>query len=549
VVALAEGHGDNLVVRASSAPGNASGSFDLNHSAIQQVWREREARLLKVPAEFGPPELNLSTADGPRALFIVPIATQKRVWGLLLVFLLRPPLFESDDLALLTLFCDQTAIALGYVESLVAQQVLVEQLRRYNQRLETLNEIDRAILAAQSPQKIASEALIRLRQLVPSQRASVVLFDYGKSQAQVVAVDAQGVLSPPEEALIPLNEFLPIDLLLDHRPVFLIEDTTSFEPRTAVINLLNKQGVRSLLLAALSSENQLIGELSLASNEISAFGTEDQDIAREVADQLAITIRQARLRAELQHYAEELEVRVAERTAQLETANQELEAFAYSVSHDLRAPLRAMDGFSRILLANYASELPTEAQRYFQLVRNNTQQMGQLIDDLLSFSRLSRQPLKKQTIDPAGLVRLVLSELLKEHGERQVDISVGDLPTCEADPSLFKQVLTNLLSNALKFTSKRPAACIEVNSQSINGEQVYFVKDNGVGFDMRYAGKLFGVFQRLHLAEEFEGTGVGLAIVQRIIHRHGGRIWAEAAVDQGAAFYFTVKPSSQDKIT
>jgi signal transduction histidine kinase len=432
---------------------------------------------------------------------------------------------------------------------LVEQQALVEQLRRYNQRLETLNEIDRAILAAQSPQKIASEALIRLRQLVPSQRASVVLFDYGKSQAQVVAVDAQGVLSPPEEALIPLNEFLPIDLLLDHRPVFLIEDTISFEPRTAVINLLNKQGVRSLLLAALSSENQLIGELSLASNEISAFGTEDQDIAREVADQLAITIRQAWLRAELQHYAEELEVRVAERTAQLETANQELEAFAYSVSHDLRAPLRAMDGFSRILLANYASELPTEAQRYFQLVRNNTQQMGQLIDDLLSFSRLSRQPLKKQTIDPAGLVRLVLSELLKEHGERQVDISVGDLPTCEADPSLFKQVLTNLLSNALKFTSKRPAACIEVNSQSINGEQVYFVKDNGVGFDMRYAGKLFGVFQRLHLAEEFEGTGVGLAIVQRIIHRHGGRIWAEAAVDQGAAFYFTVKPSSQDKIT
>jgi signal transduction histidine kinase len=237
---------------------------------------------------------------------------------------------------------------------------------------------------------------------------------------------------------------------------------------------------------------------------------------------------------------DELEQRVIARTAQLEAANKELEAFSYSISHDLRAPLRAIHGFSRILLEEHAPHLADEARRYLHLVRDNAQHMGELIDDLLTFARLSRQPLKRQRVVCADLVRQVLGELNGEHAGRRVDITVGDLPLCQADPTLLKQVLVNLCANALKFTRQREVAVIEIGCREAGGERVYFVKDNGIGFDMQYVGKLFGVFQRLHRADEYDGTGVGLAIVQRIIHRHGGRVWAEAAVNQGATFSFTL---------
>jgi light-regulated signal transduction histidine kinase (bacteriophytochrome) len=236
----------------------------------------------------------------------------------------------------------------------------------------------------------------------------------------------------------------------------------------------------------------------------------------------------------------EQETQLRLRAEQLQQANSELEAFAYSVSHDLRAPLRALHGFSRILLEEHMPQLSDEAQHYLHLVRDNAQYMGQLVDDLLAFSRLSRQPLKLQRVVCNDLIRQVLVELSHEHAGRRVDITSGELPVCQADPVLLKQVFVNLLTNALKFTRQRDMAVITVGCREDGGERIYFVQDNGVGFDMRYASKLFGVFQRLHSSEEYEGTGVGLAIVQRIIHRHGGRVWAEAVVDQGATFYFTL---------
>jgi PAS domain S-box-containing protein len=251
-----------------------------------------------------------------------------------------------------------------------------------------------------------------------------------------------------------------------------------------------------------------------------------------------------RAQRELLELNNSLEQKVVERTKQLETANGELEAFTYSVSHDLRAPLRAINGFSRILLEDFAGAIPANAARYLDHVRTNAKQMGNLIDDLLAFSRIGRQSINKQTVDPAEIVKRVLEELQTEQQGRSINISMEKLPAANADPALLKQVFTNLLSNALKYTRGRSNASIDIGAtlgNQVSESPVYYVRDNGAGFDMKYAHKLFGVFQRLHRAEEFEGTGVGLATTERIIRRHGGRIWAEAEVDRGATFFFTIQ--------
>lgn len=245
--------------------------------------------------------------------------------------------------------------------------------------------------------------------------------------------------------------------------------------------------------------------------------------------------------AEIKRLNQDLERRVVERTTELEAANKELEAFAYSVSHDLRAPLRAMDGFSRMLVEKHAPQLSDEARRYLGVVRKSSQEMGRLIEDLLTFSRLSRQAIERRTVSLSSIAREALDDLQTEREGRRVELIVGDLPECKADPRLLKHVFVNLLSNALKFTRGREAARIEIGCRREGDEHACFVRDNGVGFDMRYVDKLFGVFQRLHRAEDYEGTGVGLAIVQRIIHRHGGRVWAEGKIDQGATVYFTLE--------
>jgi light-regulated signal transduction histidine kinase (bacteriophytochrome) len=235
-----------------------------------------------------------------------------------------------------------------------------------------------------------------------------------------------------------------------------------------------------------------------------------------------------------------MEEALRERGAQLEAANAALESFSYSVAHDLRAPLRAMDGFARILLEDHASALDTDGRRVLDIVCQNARQMGKLIDDLLAFSRLGRKELVRSPVDMRAVAESVVDELRRLDAARSVAVTTTPLPMAIGDANMIRQVFANLIGNAWKFTRDRHDARIEIGFRPGNGETVYFVRDNGAGFDMAYADKLFGVFQRLHGTEEFEGTGVGLAIVQCIVHRHGGRAWAEGQVDAGATFSFTL---------
>ncbi|MBP1945235.1 sensor histidine kinase [Methanobacterium petrolearium] len=236
----------------------------------------------------------------------------------------------------------------------------------------------------------------------------------------------------------------------------------------------------------------------------------------------------------------DLNEKLKTQSEKLEDANQELEAFAYSVSHDLRVPLRAIDGFSRILVEDYEDKLDEEGIRLLNIVRENTAKMGHLIDDILLLSRASRQEMVLNEIDMAALAKSVYNEFQTDTEDRNIEFSVENLPNVYGDRSMLGQVFQNLVGNAIKFTRNKEHALIEVGGKEEGKEIVYYVRDNGAGFDMKYINKLFGLFQRLHSPEEFEGTGVGLSIVQRVIRRHGGHVWGEGAVNEGATIYFTI---------
>jgi signal transduction histidine kinase len=357
-VALSDKTGQQLTICAAHGHPVLAGRFTASDGAIGRAWQARRPTVARTPTDFGMDATPPTAAIDAGALLVVPIATAERAWGLLLVFLNRGPLFATDDLNLLTLLTEQSAIALDSATLLEEQQALVSQLHQ--------------------------------------------------------------------------------------------------------------------------------------------------------------------------------------RTAQLEATNKELEAFSYSVSHDLRSPLRSIDGFSLALLEDYGERLDATGQDYLQRVRAATQRMGQLIDDLLSLARVTRSELHHEHVDFSALTTTIANALQREYPDRQVEVIIAPGLVGYADARLLQIVLENLLGNAWKFTVRCPCATIEFGVVPCNGQKAYFVRDNGAGFDMAYADKLFGAFQRLHAMAEFSGTGIGLATVQRIIHRHGGHVWAESAVDQGATFYFTV---------
>ncbi|NOZ62379.1 MAG: PAS domain S-box protein [Calditrichaeota bacterium] len=305
-------------------------------------------------------------------------------------------------------------------------------------------------------------------------------------------------------------------------------------------------GIRSFAGLPLLAGDEVIGIIGLGSLHERDFSRQ-RAFLETLANEAAVGLQNTLLLERLRRHEADLEKEVAERTAELMEANQELESFSYSVSHDLRSPLRAIDGFSGMIVEKFADKMDAEAQRLIGIVRKNVQRMSELIDDLLALSRIGRHALKPQEIDMAELARSAFAGLTDVEQRGKIRFKVKTLPQTQGDASLMQQVMTNLLSNAIKFSSGKNNPQIEVGSRTENDTTVYYVSDNGVGFDMKYADKLFLVFQRLHSAEEFEGTGIGLSIVHRIISRHGGRIWAESKPNEGAVFYFTLSENPSKK--
>jgi light-regulated signal transduction histidine kinase (bacteriophytochrome) len=307
-------------------------------------------------------------------------------------------------------------------------------------------------------------------------------------------------------------------------------------------NLIRDLGVKSVITMPIMSRDQALGVISFVMAESNRhYSQADLELTNQLANRAALAVDNARLYHGATKLNDELEQRVINRTAELEVANKELAAFSYSVSHDLRSPLRSIDGFSQALLEDYHDSLNKEAQNYLERIRTASQRMAQLIDDLLMLSRMTRSHMHRERVNLSEQAQLIVNELQEIEPDRQVTWTITPGITVEADRQLIWAVLENLLGNAWKFTGKRSAAHIEFGvTRQPDEEQVYFVQDNGAGFDMTYAEKMFGAFQRLHSLAEFPGTGIGLATVQRIIHRHGGRIWAEGEVDEGATFYFTL---------
>jgi PAS domain S-box-containing protein len=421
----------------------------------------------------------------------------------------------------------------------ITQRKLAEKAaEKFIQRLKNLHAIDQAILQARpDPEETVTSAIQTLTGFIGCRHAAVGILDRKALEIQVIDINPPSndfrsyrrtiqneTLKKMEAASLKGSHFVKPN---DETPItFLLKSILDIPPDEAALRI------------PLKADEGLVGFLYLGWPEQRTITLEEIEIADEVSQQIAIVLHQSNLRRQLAAHAADLEARVIERTAQLETANRDLEAFAYSVSHDLRAPLRGIHGFSEILEEELGQSLNDEGRRILGVITSNTRKMDRLITDLLELSRTSRTELKLEAVDMNAIAREVFDEVVGD--AVKPDFRLDDLPGAQADPILIRQVWSNLISNAFKFSRSKPDCRIEISGERLGDECIFTVRDNGVGFDEAYIKNIFEVFKRLHKESEFEGTGVGLAIVQRIVQRHGGRVWAEGKTGEGAAFHFSL---------
>jgi signal transduction histidine kinase/CheY-like chemotaxis protein len=414
------------------------------------------------------------------------------------------------------------------------------------QRLEALRSLDAGILAAQSPREIARIALQSMQQLAPCWGASVVtLGEEGDNPVALAGVRGAQALPFALDDQLTMASFGQADYeTLRQGKLHRVDDVLALESPPAVVSRLRDEGLRSYVRIPLNVEGRLVGALSLGADVPGYFTADRLAFATAVADRLGIAVQQALLRERIAAQAAELEQRVIERTAQLQAANEDLKSFTYTVSHDLRAPLRAINGFAHMLDEEFGAQLGQDASHLLSRIRASGQRMDTLVDDLLKFAQVGITSLHRTAVRMDVLVAEAWAEV---GAPARVRFVLGPLPPAMADRGLLKQVWVNLLSNACKYSGKVEQPCVEVSAGVDEaGATVYSVRDNGAGFDMQYYDRLWGVFQRLHSESEFPGTGVGLATVQRVVTRHGGRVWAQSAPGKGAAFHFTLGMQGAD---
>ena len=426
-------------------------------------------------------------------------------------------------------------------------------------RLDAMIDLGLQLASERDPQQLLGSFCAAARKVIGAKYATVGVLD--KEDRTIRYRFASGMNADIADRLTSPQSRLPVlpDLFSDRHPRRLHSLSGSPE---AVGLPSDHPPVHSFLCAPIISPDHVYGWLCLADKIGSTqFNEEDEGLAQILAAQVGRIYENGSLYSEVKSYVvqlkdeiedrkqaqealrklnAELEERVAARTAELLSANKELEAFSFSVSHDLRAPLRSIGGFSRILIEKHEADLPETVQRYLRMINDSAARMSKLIDDLLDFARINRHEIRRSHVDLTRIAQDVLSEIKLTNSERQVDCQIEPGLWANGDPNLLRIVLNNLFCNAWKFTKSSPNARIHFDTVQEGGETVYRMRDNGAGFDMKYAKNLFGAFQRLHSADEYEGTGIGLAIVQRIILRHGGRIWAEGKENEGATFYFTL---------
>ena len=415
------------------------------------------------------------------------------------------------------------------------------QILRQSSLLAAVNKVFREGLICETDEDVARTCLLVAEGLTGSEFGFICELDEaGRVGSIILNERGREACKVPQSEALKLLENLEIrsywGRVLKEGQSQIIKDPVSDPDRMGTPK--GHPTITSLMGVPLKYRGRTTGLIGLANKE-SGYNLADQQDIETLSIAFVEALNRKRAEKLLQKPDRELEQRVIEVSA----VNKELKAFSYSVSHDLRAPLRAIDGFSRALLEDYYDRLDEEGKRFLNTIRDNTQKMGQLIDDLLAFLRVGNQEIVLSEIDMEQLARAVFDELRATASGRILRFNLKELPPARGDQAMIHQVFINLLSNAIKFTRPKEMAMIEVGGWKEEKRNVYFVKDNGVGFEMGYVNKLFGVFQRLHSAEEFEGTGVGLAVVQHIIHRHGGRVWAEGKVNEGATFFFSLPKS------